>query len=140
MKYTILNILFVVFFLSCDTNTQREKMVFALTNDSNKYWYRYHNDTSKPYALGFRFDKNGTYFRYENPNYDVTKRKLFSSPTLSKPIWKIIDDSTLMFGEGIFYRILFLNHDSIVLQNLKVQSSYLKLHRDNDQQSLPSYP
>jgi hypothetical protein len=113
-------------------------MISDLTNNNFKYWYRYYNDTLKPYALGFCFYKNGTFIEYENPNYDHSRRLIFKSPILSKPNWKFINDTMMMFGEGDFYEIIALNGDSLILQSVKHKdSNYLKLHRDKDQLTKP---
>lgn len=137
MRTTFFKIFFLFSFFSCDYKNERQKIIFELTNNDYKYWFRYHSDTSKPYALGFCINKNGTYIRYENPDYDISKRRLYLSPTLSKPIWKIINDSTIMFGEDQYYKILFLNQDSLVLQNLNANKEYLKLFVDKDQFTVP---
>lgn len=124
--------------VSCSINSRKEVMIVDLTNDSCKYWYRYYNDTLKPYALGFCLYKNRTFIRYSNPNYERTKRNLYNSPILSKPIWEIINDTTIMFGEGDYYKIIILNSDSLILQSVKFKTNdYLKLHRDKDQYTKP---
>ena len=138
MQKTILNFLILPLFISCATNT-RERTEAKLTNNDLKYWYRYHSDTLKPYSLGYCIFKNGTFIRYYNPNHNKKNRIINDSPAESKPIWKLINDSTIMFGKGNLYKIVFLNADSMVLSNLEFPSldNYLRLHRDNDQNTKP---
>ncbi|MDQ6755392.1 MAG: hypothetical protein M3004_00500 [Bacteroidota bacterium] len=110
-------------------------MVRDLTNGNFKYWYRYSNDTSKPYAIGYCFYKNGTFIEYNN---DAGSRLIFHSPVLSKPYWKLINDTTMMFGEGDLYKIMFFNGEDLILRNLKIPTNdSLKLHRDRDQYTKP---
>lgn len=94
-------------------------------------------DTLKPYAMGYAFNIDGTYIRYCNPNYNFKLRAVCNENT-AKPIWKIIDDTTIMFGEGVLYKIIAINQDSMVLQHLKCpHDPFFKLHRDNDQTTKP---
>ncbi len=114
-------------------------MTRYLTNNNFKYWFRYYKDTARPYAIGFCVYKDGTYINYINPGWDRNKRQINSNPVQSKPIWKFIDDTTMMFGEGEKYRIVVLNADSLILQDEILPDRYLKLHRDNDQDTKPQW-
>jgi len=118
-------------FIACSQS--RKKLISDLSNNDFKYWYRYNKDSLKPYALGYCFFSNGTFIRYYNPDYNKSIRKVNNMPPVySKPIWKIIDDSTIMIGEKNYFKIIFLNADSVILKSSE-SSDYLKLHRDKDQ-------
>src|SRR6266496_4730258 len=137
MKLSII-IAIVVSVLAASCSHENREIKKYISNEDFKYWYRYHRDTSKPYAIGYCFKKDGTYIEYCNPNYNRKIRALCNDPNLSKPIWKIINDSSIMFGEGILYKIIALNQDSMILQNLKFPNdSYIRLHRDKDQITKP---
>lgn len=131
--YTIL--LVSIAFLGC--NSKREKMIKDLTGNDHKYWYRYNKDTLRPYPIGYCFFKNGTFIGYFNNDWNQNIRIVDKSPELSEPIWKIINDSTVMFGKGDTFRILNLNKDSIILRSNYSDSTFLKLKRDRDQATKP---
>ena len=123
--------------ISCLRNNQSD---FFLTGNNIKYWYSYYKDTLRPYGGGYCFNKNGTYLKYCNPDSPVSARKLRAFchyPADPKPIWKITDGKTFMFGENIFYKIITLNSDSIILQNIAYPDNFVKLHKDSDQITAP---
>ena len=132
---------FLLLSLEGCSDSYHKEMVRALSNDSSKYWYRYYQDTLRPYSLGYRIFKDGTFIRYYNPGGNKKSRIIDDTPPVhSKPYWKLIDDSTIMFGEGDYNKIVFLNADSVILQGLKSNTDhYLKLHRDNDQITEPHH-
>lgn len=130
----LLLIITILLLVGCNRNKNR--MVRDLTNNNYKYWYRYHKDTAKPYSLGFCINRDGTYISYYKDNNDRETRVIYRSPMLPEPVWKIIDDSTIMFGKGDLYRILSFNQDSIILQS-KAFDGYLKLKKDADRQTKP---
>jgi hypothetical protein len=133
IKY-ILAVWILVTFTRCSYLSGKEKIRY-LSNGGEKYWYRYHQDTLKPYSLGYCINKNGTFIRYFNPRGDRKMRiKDEYPPVHSKPIWKVINDTLIMFGKDYFYKIMFLNSDSIILKSINPGSDgYLKLHKDPDQ-------
>ena len=91
----------------------------------------------KRYALGFAFNKSGTFVDYYNPGYNYKVRKILNSPNLSKEIWIFIDDTTMMFGKGNLFIIKEFNSDSLILQPVNSSQNFLKLHVEKDQLTKP---
>ncbi|MFP5041644.1 hypothetical protein [Parasediminibacterium sp. JCM 36343] len=106
---------------------KHEVIIQNLTNNEIKCWYHYYNDTSKPYFIGFCFSIDGTYKDYDRKKHIFLTEHTPLDPT---PLWKLLNDSTLMFGDGFYYKIIYLNNDSIVLENVAIKGSYIRLHRD----------
>lgn len=122
----------LVFCLIGCQNDSRGILSKMLSGDGCTYWCRYFDDSTKNYNIGYFVCDSGTFQRYYFN--DSGKRLLYDPPSLSKPVWKMRDDSTLEFGDGILYRIMQLTKDSIVLKNIVVQSNEsLKLRREQDQ-------
>ena len=127
--------LLYLFFISC-SDSQNE-LRRDLTNNNFKYWYRYNKDSLKPYSLGYCFFSNGTFIRYYNPDYNKSIRRVNDMPPVySNPIWKLINDTTIMIGDKNYFKIIFLNTDSVILKSSE-SNDYLKLHRDKDQITMP---
>ena len=117
-------------------------MIKNLTNNKTKYWYRYYKDTLKPYPLGYCFNSNGTFIRYVNPNWDRTRREIITNPSYPNAIWKFVDDSTIVLGANVNYKIITLTEERLILMRIDVLDgniSYLKLHKEKDQITKPSY-
>jgi hypothetical protein len=120
---------------ACSRNSERVRSFIA--NKNVKYWYRYYKNPAKPYTLGYRFNKDGTYTYYcivKDTNRIV--RAIVSSPSLPRPIWEVVSDTVLMFGQDEYYKIRFIKNDSIILKSLN-DNEFLKLHRDTDQETKP---
>lgn len=122
------------------SNLSHRKTIKFLSNDSVKYWYRYHQDTQMPYSIGYCINKNGTFTRYYNPGGNRKIRSIDELPPVhSRSVWRVINDSIIMFGEDEYNKILFLNADSIILKGIKPGPDvFLKLHRDEDQSTKPN--
>lgn len=134
MNKFYLGISMFLFLLGSCSQKKTDQMVKDLTDGNFKYWYRYNKDTLKPYTIGYCFYQNGTFVEYNN----IGNRLVFQSPVLSKPYWKFINDTTMVFGEGDLYRIILLNSDDIILKNLNFETNdFLKLHIEKDQFTKP---
>jgi hypothetical protein len=132
-QYLLFQVLLTLIICSCHSTNTKEAY---LTNDSCKYWFRYYKNPLKPYALGYRICKDGTYqYYYKN---DSSERILINSPVLPKSIWRFINDTTMEYGKGRIVKIEFLNSDSLILLDTNFPlDDPLRLHRDNDQTTRP---
>ncbi len=124
-----------LFFIGCSGNQERIKR--TLTNDNFKFWFRYHRNPERPYSLGYCFYSDGTFTRYFYPDSNKNIRIINESPSIfSEPIWKIVDDSTLMIGKDDFFKIIAITMDSVVLKG-KAEDDFLKLHVERNQITKP---
>lgn len=122
---------------SC-SEPELNKLVHNLTGGNKKFWYRYNKDTSKHYGLGYCIINDTTFIRYyiHNDSGKNTRIILNSPPIFSKPIWKFVNDSVLMFGENEYYRIILINDNNLILQSVNDSANnFLKLHKEYDQSS-----
>jgi hypothetical protein len=137
MKYNIVLALIFAVLSGCNSGRQG-KLNTALAGDTLKYWRRYSNDFPTTYCGGFCFYSNGTYVKYEC-KFRTSERYIDNllAPEINR-IWKIVNDSTMMFGEGFLYKIIYLNNDTLILDNLKSDTGeYLTMTVDKDQVTKP---
>lgn len=133
-------IVFLLLAACSNKNSLTDKMIYDLTADSCKYWIRYHKDPLKTYKQGFCINKDGYFIRYYYPRKSDGKIRAINDDPISfytKPVWKILNDSTIMFGEGDSSRIILLDSNNLILQNLRFKDSFLKLYREQDQNTKP---
>jgi hypothetical protein len=111
-----------VFFTACANNSNKQGVYTVLSNDSDSvsYWRFYSVDTrSKKGGIGFY--QNGNFSQYVKENEDTAV--LLYAPFV-KTAWRIIDDSTIMLGEGFNFRVVYCSSDSIVIRDLKESEVY----------------
>lgn len=136
VKYLVLVPIFVVI-LGCDFGRQ-DKFNTELTGDTLKYWRRYSNLLTTKYCGGFCFYSNGTYSGYQC-EFKTGVRYVNELFPEEKRIWKLVNDSVMVLGDGFLYKIVYFNNDSLILDNLQVNGTdeYLKLTVDKDQVTQP---
>lgn len=129
----ISSILFVM--TGCRRVSKTEQLKLYFTNDSCKYWITYFKNPNKPYSTGFYICKDGSYANFIKS--DSNERIFYQPFNQSKPIWRLISDSLLEFGEGVNFQIISYSQDSFILKNLAYPagSNILRLLKEKDQQT-----
>lgn len=112
------------FIVSCQS--KRSIYLHVLTSDSFKYW-KLVPVGEGPKFYGYCLNKNFNYDYYVN-NYDGRRIKC---RIYYRTIWDIVDDSTIMIGEGLYYRIASVNPDTVELKSLKTNQSKMLIRESN---------
>jgi hypothetical protein len=136
----ILIIAVILIGISCNTNTKIRQMEKMLTGDNFKFWKTYLQYPKKP-NNEFCFYINGKFDSF-NTDLKTGKRYLYNAHDDIEFVaseWKFINDTTMMFGKDIPYKILYFTEDSFALKTLifKKERS-IKFYKQKDQTTLIS--
>jgi len=130
-------LLFIAIFLSCNKSNSN-KIADELTSGGKKFWY-FVEDAPILNSSGVCFNKDGSYFSYTRNNVLRKKTIPYNKRTirreLNTPIWKLTNDSTLVYG-GNRYKIVYINNDIFVLSSMEIREKIV-LMKDDDQTTMP---
>lgn len=113
MRFKIIYLfIFPTLFLSCTKNKQ-EHTTNYLTGGSEKFWTAVMDYPIKRY-MGVSYNINGTYGEYIISDSGLrTERILYSLP-----VWKLINETTLIDGNADTLKIEYINDDVLVLNKM----------------------